>query len=149
MDFDVVFPTRNVKDITEFKRMFNASDHAVQLCSLKFEINKITGNKVIIKHDSHIKELLETINDLDKNRKSEGKTELYKSSLFCSLASVLRYMCINNIQYKFSENSELPDKDNVFKFKVGEHELQFSDTINITIMPNLWYIDNTQMPLKE
>ena len=143
--FDIAFPTENIKDIEEFKIKFEATDHFVQLCSLNILINKIIKNKIIIEHDSHIKKLLESINELEKKCKNEGKTELYRSSVFCSLTSILRCMCINKIKYKFSENNLLPDKENVFEFKVGKHELQFGDTISIDVMQNLWYRDNKRV----
>ena len=145
--FDIAFPEEDIKDIEAFKNKFDVQD-SVQLCSLKFDINKIIDNKIIIKHDSHKKELYETLNEIEKNNQDEGITGLYKSSLFCSLVSMLRYICINNMLYKFSGDKIISDENNIFTFRNGSHQLSFTEEFIVKPQNNVWYYDHYYIPPK-
>lgn len=146
--FDFVFPEDKISDINDFKTKFKAFNNNVQLGSLKFDISKVLENKIIIDHDSHKKELIESLSQLEKNCKEEGKTGYYKSSLFCSMVSLIRYMCINKLHYIFSSDKILPDENNVIKFKNGNETLHFIDKIEVLREENKWYTDNTYVPPK-
>ena len=146
--FDIAFPENDVPDVETFKSKFEASETFVQLCSLKFDINKIIDNKIIVKHDSHKKELFENLNEIEKNCQLEGKSGLYKSSLYCSLVSLLRYICINDMLYEITDGKLLPDENNVFKFKNGSHQLNFIEKFVVEFNENKWYTDHYYIPPK-
>lgn len=144
--FDIAFPEQDIVDINDFKKKFESTDNFVQLCSLKFDINKIIDNKVIIKHDSHKKELFENLNEIEKNCQNEGKSGLYRSSLFCSLVSLLRYVCINDMLYEFSTDKLLPDENGNIKFRNGQQKLVFIDKFVVQFENNKWYTDHRYIP---
>ncbi len=151
--FDIIFPQDKVKNIDEFKSKFdiNHDNSFLQLCSLKFDIRKIIDNKIIIKHDSHKKELIEKLNEFEKECQNNGKTCFYRSSLFCSLVSLLRYVCINQIPYIFCEDKLVPDENGMFKFKDSCQKLEFIDKLHHlelinTDDKNKWYIDHYYNP---
>jgi hypothetical protein len=147
--FDIVFPEKDIKDINEFKEKFKNTNDSVQLCSLKFDIVQIDNNKIIINHDSHKKELLAYIDELERKSQEKNETGLYKSSFFCNLTSILRYVCINKIKYEFNTNILEPFAPHTYKFKNGEHQLSFVDKINVKVGENKWYVDNCTIPPKK
>ena len=66
---------------------------------------------------------------MEQENNDKGKA-LYKSSLFCSFVSLLRYVKINNINYSFIENvDEFSFEDNSFNFKTGKVTLEFIEKI--------------------
>ena len=64
--FDIVFDEKDVKNMEFFNNNF-INSNSVSLGSLNFEIRKMESNKIIIKHDSHKKELYDIINEFEKN----------------------------------------------------------------------------------
>ena len=114
--FDIVFDPQHIKNIDEFKNKFKVSNNRIQLCNLTFSINTIIDNKVIINHASHTKELCEKLNEIEIEQNNNGKTGLYVSSLFCSLVSILRYISINDMLYKFTDSCLISDENYLFKF---------------------------------
>lgn len=152
--FDMVFPISDIANIEMFGEKFgeDGEEHklgdTLQLCTLQFDILKVLENQVYIKHDSHKKELLASINDVEKKCIEEGKSCLYRSTLFCSLVSLIRYMAINNIHYKFSTDSIFNGTDSIVQFKDEVQNLVFIDGRDLS-QPNMWYVNHLYTPPKE
>jgi hypothetical protein len=53
----------------------------------------------MVEHNSHIADKIDSNERIEQKNIIKGKV-LYKSSLFCSLVSLLRYVKINDIKYK-------------------------------------------------
>ena len=86
----------------------------------------------MVDHNSHIADKLETIERIEKKNLDEGRA-LYKSALFCSLVSLLRYVKINEISYRFTANIMFPNSDNKFNFREKEETIAFIDKIQSRI----------------
>lgn len=67
---------------------------------LKFKVRQVIGNVIYVNHNSNMEQLLERNLKLEKKAKKKG-TALYTSSMFCSFIAVLRYVKINEINYRF------------------------------------------------
>lgn len=67
---------------------------------LKLKVRQVVGNVIYVNHNSNLEQLLERNRKLEKKAKKKG-TALYTSSVFCSFVAVLRYVKINNINYRF------------------------------------------------
>lgn len=48
--------------------------------------------------------------------------------------------------YLFSSEKLLPDENTIFKFKNGEHKLEFVDTFLVKFEENKWFIDHIFIP---
>jgi len=68
----------------------------------------------------------------------KGKS-LYKSSLFCSLVSLLRYVKINDISYKFTRDIIVPNEQGKIIFEESEETIGFIDKIDSRIKNHDWY----------
>ena len=73
-----------------------------------------------------------------KNKKD--MVALYKSSEFCSLISILRYVKIQKISYLMSPNVVSADENNLFKFKELDETLSMIQSIPNRI-PSILYND--------
>lgn len=106
---------------------------------LKFKVPYINHNIYYVRHNSHIENLLNSAIKLEKEANNDGVC-LYKTSLFCSFVSMLRYVKINNINYAFpkvQDETNLFDND-VFKLQIPT-KLHFIDH-QTTIYPTTeWY----------
>ena len=111
------------------KKINNNGSTRINVGNLKFDVININNNKITIAHNSHIQELLDGYKKMEQENNDKGKA-LYKSSLFCSFVSLLRYVKINNINYSFIENvDEFSFEDNSFNFKTGKVTLEFIEKI--------------------
>jgi hypothetical protein len=128
--FSIVLPELNINKIRNSK--FKISD------DLTFNINKIDNNKILVEHNSHIANKLESLNSIEQKNMDKGKA-LYKSSLFCSLVSLLRYIKINDISYLFTDKIIIPDTDNKMKFAEKEETINFIPKIDSRIDDFDWY----------
>lgn len=109
----------------------------LQLGSNIFNVLNTIGNTIYTEVDSHMFDKLKSIEDLEKKSAEEG-VSLYKSSLFASLVSILRYVCINKISYKFSKDIITPDINGFMKFRESEENITFIDKINTRIYEDLY-----------
>jgi hypothetical protein len=101
--------------------------------AFSFKLVGIHNNVVTVEHNSHMVDKINSIIKLEK-KASADKDVLYKSSLFCSLISILRYVKINKINYIFSKDVLLPDpKTGFLKFRESEIKVEFIDKINSRI----------------
>jgi hypothetical protein len=105
---------------------------------LKFNIIQVNQNQILVEHNSNIAEKLESIEKLEKKNLESGKS-LYKSSLFCSLVSLLRYVKINDIAYKFTDQVNVPDEQGSMSFEEADETVQFIDKIDSRIEDHDWY----------
>lgn len=136
--FKIILPKL---DVNKLKMQNINNDKKIKLSKLEFDIKGISDNKIIIKHNSHVKKQLENIEKLEKMNIEKGKY-LYKSFWFCSLISILRYVKIQQISYKFSDKIILPTDNGFFSFTENDNYVQFKDniknkTINIDIYGDL------------
>lgn len=112
--FTIVLPnsSRNWK-ATDFENNYSQEHikyHGTNenLGPLKFKVRYVTNNTIYINHNSNYDGLTERNVSLEKKAKKKG-VALYTSSLFCSFVSVLRYVKINNICYRFPLGQEIYD----------------------------------------
>ena len=142
--FDILFREQDIPNMNDFKEKFklNNNPNKLQLCNLKFDINGLNDNKVVLKHNSHKKELLELLVNLEKEQNEQGKTGLYRSSFFCSLVSILRYVCINQIKYKFMSGMLNTNENGEFVFTNGTHKLSFVDEVKVEKFPESKWFTN-------
>jgi hypothetical protein len=73
---------------------------------------------------------------------------MYKSSPFCSLVSLLRYVKINDINYRFTKDKIVPNKDGTMKFKETECTIKFLDDFSPIIKDFDWYKHLRTIPRK-
>ncbi len=109
---------------------------------VSFKILNLKDNYILVEHNSHIKDQLKSIEKLENRHKKEtgnsGKA-LYKSSLFCSLVSLLRYVKINDIAYRFTGQIVLPNNDGIVEFREKTETIHFIEKINSRIPNHDWY----------
>lgn len=128
--FSIVMPELNLKSL-DCSSYFAIGD-------LKFNIIQINKNQILVEHNSNIAEKLESIEKLEKKNLEKGKS-LYKSSLFCSLVSLLRYVKINDVSYKFSHDIMVPDEQGKMAFEESDEIVQFIDKIDSRIPDHDFY----------
>ncbi len=105
---------------------------------LTFKINNINGNNIMVDHNSHIEDKLKSIEKLEKKSMKDGKM-LYKSTLFCSLVSLLRYVKINDVSYRFTNEVVVPNDDGFMNFREKDETVVFIDKIESRIPNHDWY----------
>ncbi len=64
---------------------------------------------------------------------------LYKSALFCSLVSLLRYVKINDVSYRFTNEVVVPNDDGFMNFREKDETVVFIDKIESRIPNHDWY----------
>lgn len=133
--FNIVMPELNIdkinQDFFDNKILFKIED-------LVFNIIDIDCNQLLVEHNSHIADKIDSIERIEQKNMIKGKV-LYKSSLFCSLVSLLRYIKINDISYKFTSDIILLDKSNKIDFMEKTEEIKFIDSIDTRIEQYDWY----------
>jgi hypothetical protein len=109
---------------------------------LSFKIVDTHNNVITIEHNSHIKDKLNSVVAIEKKNIQNGDA-LYKSSLFCSLISILRYVKINEVNYIFTRDIMLPSEENgTMKFRESEVKVDFIEKINSRIDDHDFYKEN-------
>lgn len=133
--FNIVMPDLNFNkienDIKNNMNIFKIED-------LVFNIIDQNDNQITVEHNSHIADKIDSIEKLEQKNIKDGKV-IYKSSLFCSLVSLLRYVKINNISYKFTKDVLVPNVQNTFEFRESNEEIKFIDLIDSRIIGYDWY----------
>ena len=130
--FSIVLPALDIKKAEEQGYM--------NFGTLKFKINRVDKNNITIEHNSHREDQLKSLQSLEEKNLKEGKS-LYKSSLFCSLVSLLRYVKINDINYTFTKDICYPNNDGTMEFKNGTDIVHFIDPIKSRISDHDFYGD--------
>lgn len=129
--FSIVLPELDIDKI-KYKKVFKISK------DLTFNINLVNDKQILVEHNSHITNKLESIDLLEQKNKDKGKA-LYKSALFCSLVSLLRYVKINDISYLFTKDIIIPDDNNQMKFAEKEEIIKFIPKIETRKEDIDWY----------
>jgi len=88
---------------------------------IRFKINSIHGNCIMVEKNSHVQKQLRNIEQLEirhlqkiAQQQAAGGDQpatnnaLYISSLFCSLVSLLRYVSINSVPYLVTDQPVVP-----------------------------------------
>lgn len=120
--FSVVLPELNMKALNNTK--------VLNIGNTKFTISRTNDKCIMVEHNSHVLEQLNSLQQLEKKSlKKDGKA-LYKSSLFCSLVSLLRYVKINNVSYLVTKKVTLPKANGEMKFQELTEKVYFIDRIN-------------------
>ena len=119
--FSIVLPELNMNKVKTGRNL--------KVSELKFKVNGVNGKLITVEKDSHIKRLLDSLQSVEQNNADKGKA-LYKSALFCSLVSLLRYVKINNVNYLFTDQISLPDEKHQMKFRESTSQIQFINKIN-------------------
>ena len=118
--FSPVFPELDLERVNKMKYL--------KFQELTFKTSRIDGNVVMVGHNSHIEDKLKSLEALERKAVKKEKV-LYKSSLFCSLVSILRYVKINDISYKFTSDILLPSAEGKIMFREKEETVHFIDEI--------------------
>jgi hypothetical protein len=128
--FSVVMPELNLSSLR--------SEGYCTFGDLSFNVIQINNNQVLIEHNSNMADKLKSIEKLEMKNQANGKS-LYKSSLFCSLVSLLRYVKINNISYKISNDIIVPNEQGQIDFEETTETIEFIDKIDSRIPDHDWY----------
>jgi hypothetical protein len=128
--FTIVMPELNMKVVQRLSE--------IKMGKVKLKIQRVDGATVLIKHESNIEDQLKSIESLEKKNADKGKA-LYKSSLFCSLVSLLRYVKINNVHYIFNNEIIIPDENGKMKFRETDVDVKFIDKIESRIDEHDFY----------
>ncbi|AYV78949.1 MAG: hypothetical protein Edafosvirus57_2, partial [Edafosvirus sp.] len=123
--FSIVLPELDIDKIRNNK--------VLELGTNKFNLSQIDNKCILVEHNSHIANQLASLESLEKKSLETDGRALYKSSLFCSLVSLLRYVKINNISYLITENCTVPSKDYNMKFQESEETIYFVNKIDSRI----------------
>lgn len=105
---------------------------------LVFNIINLDNNEIMVEHNSHIADKINSNEKIEQKNLDNGIV-LYKSSLFCSLVSLLRYIKINKISYKFLNDIISIEKSDEIKFVESTEKIKFIDQINSMIKNYDWY----------
>jgi len=119
--FSIVLPE------LELARAYSGS--SLTISKLTFRVNQVRNKLITVEKNSQIKQLLDSLQHIEKKNADKGKA-LYKSALFCSLVSVLRYVKINDINYIFTDQVILPEVDGQMKFRESTVKVHFINKIN-------------------
>lgn len=128
--FNIVLPRLDMKKM--------AKQTKIQIEKLTFKINNINGYNIMVDHNSHIEDKLTSIEKLERKSMKDGKM-LYKSALFCSLVSLLRYVKINDVSYRFTSEIVVPNDDGFMNFREKDETIVFIDKIESRIPNHDWY----------
>lgn len=128
--FNIVLPRLDMKKMS--------SQQKFKIEKLTFKINNINGFNIMVDHNSHIEDKLKSIEKLEKKSMKDGKM-LYKSALFCSLVSLLRYVKINDVSYRFTNDVVVPNDDGFMNFREKDETVVFIDKIESRIPNHDWY----------
>lgn len=138
--FSVILPEL---DITKVRL-----NRDLNIAGLSFRVSHKNGNMITVEKDSQIRKQLESLNKIERRNKEQGKA-LYKSKLFCSLISLLRYVKINNINYLFTDKITCPSSDGNMEFRESETKVHFIDSIDSRVPGFDIYKDNRKEPKEE
>lgn len=106
-----------------------------------FTINKIDNMCIVVEHNSHILNQLNSLNSLEKKSLDKDGTALYKSTMFCSLISLLRFVKINNVSYKITKHVMIPKHNGWNKFRESKEKIHFINKIKSRIENYDFYKD--------
>jgi len=102
------------------------------------EVNK-ERKEVIIQQNSHNNERIDALKNIEKRSLEEDGHALYKSNLFPSFVSVLRYVKINDIAYKFTAKKIVPDEAGKIQFREKSENIKFWKELKTRIPDMNWY----------
>ena len=135
--FNIVLPYDN-RSWTEYKTVKQSNnENEGPLC---FKVHMIRSNLIYINHNSNIESLMAKNNILEKKLKDDGKM-LYKSYMFCSFVSILRYISINKMDYSFPGmifEDEIFDKFEAV-FKDNRVAIKFLEKFDTKFRDVIWY----------
>jgi len=112
--------------------------YGLKLGENSFVIKQINDTCILSEIDSHLADKLQSIEQLEQKNAESGKS-LYKSSLFCSLVSLLRYVKINEIAYKFTRDILIPDENKELSFSEKREKVEFIRKIDSRIEGHNYY----------
>ena len=116
----------------------NFNEKILELGTNKFKIIYILNNCIMVEHNSHLFHQIQSIEALEQKNLDNGNS-LYKSTLFCSLVSLLRYIKINNVSYLLTNDYISPNEDGTMKFQESNEIIHFIDKIVSRIPNNDYY----------
>jgi hypothetical protein len=119
--FSIILPELDMEKVKQIEY--------IKFSDVSFRIKRTDGNSIMVNHNSHIEDKLKSIQALEAKSAKKGKA-LYKSSMFCSLVAILRYVKINEVNYMFTDKCVIPSEDNKMKFRESEVLVHFIDKID-------------------
>jgi hypothetical protein len=128
--FTIVLPELNINIIKNNK--------VLSIGTNNFNIIQILDKSIMIEYNYHLLSQIKSIEALEQKNINEGKS-LYKSTLFCSLVSLLRYVKINKVSYILTDTYVAPDDNNTIKFQESSENVQFIDKIDSRITGHDYY----------
>lgn len=99
----------------------------------------VAHNILFVEHDSYNEDKIQNVLKLERQCKADGAV-LYKSCLFSSLVSIMRYVKINELSYLITTDPPV-FVDNKVDFKNKTEEFRFIDKICSRISSVDWYGD--------
>jgi hypothetical protein len=111
----------------------------IKIGTNSFQPKKILGKTIYVDKHFHLTQAYKAKINIERKNKKD-MVALYKSSEFCSLISILRYVKIQKISYLMSSNVVSADENNLFKFKELDETLSMIQSIPNRI-PSILYND--------
>jgi hypothetical protein len=109
---------------------------------------KINNKTIYIDKTFHMNQTMKAKINVERKNLANDKV-FYRSSEFCSLTSILRYIKIQNISYLLSGNIVLPDDKDFFNFRESSEKIKLIDNIDNKVKSILYdeikILDDTQI----
>ena len=126
------------RNLDQRRGYVNHRKNIFKLGDFRCRMHAIIDKYIMVEHNSHVEEKLKYVEELERKNLEKGKY-LYKSSLFCSLVSLLRYVKINDVSYKMTREVIIPDENGVMEFREKKDTVKFIDRIESRISTKDWY----------
>jgi hypothetical protein len=131
---------------------------AIKIGTNNFCPKKINNKTIYIDKTFHLNETMKAKINVERKNLANNKV-FYRSSEFCSLTSILRYIKIQNISYLLSSNIVLPDDNDFFKFREGSEKIKMIVNIdnkvksilydNIKILDDIFFSERKMKIINE
>jgi len=122
--FKIVLPKLN--NINKYQAI---NQPIIKIGKNNFKPKKINEKTIYIDKNYHFNESMKAKINVERKNLANNKA-FYRSSEFCSLTSILRYIKIQNISYLLSSNIVLPDENDTFKFRESSEKIKLIGNID-------------------
>jgi len=122
--FKIVLPKLN--NINKYQAI---NQPIIKIGKNNFKPKKINEKTIYIDKNYHFNESMKAKINVERKNLANNKA-FYRSSEFCSLTSILRYIKIQNISYLLSSNVVLPDENDTFKFRESSEKIKLIGNID-------------------
>ena len=157
-NYEIIRKERELKN-KDFQNSYYGRKHKIKVDNklpvIKIGTNnfcpkKINNKTIYIDKTFHLNETMKAKINVERKNLANNKV-FYRSSEFCSLTSILRYIKIQNISYLLSGNIVLPDDNDFFKFREASEKIKMIGNIDNKIESILYDdikpLDDILMPM--